>query len=715
MPESIFLINQVIHDLQEDCDYRILWTASSQEAPSYWMRLPGSSTIPEKISLEKVSEGIEAGRYSFAPDVWRPVRSGEAGETAIRLRDKAWELIRDAVMNEPDIYDPKKRRTILLEIEEATGTKVPNLYKYIGKYWRYGKVPDALLPDYSACGKRRDPYKKSSKRSGRPKVPGAAGKKLEAQDLRNFSKAYTKYYLGKEKRSLSQTYTLMVGDFYTIKDKDGNSVAPMDPDEVPSSQQFLYWHRKNKDILKEALCRDGERSYQLKNRGETGRTETHLRGPGIACQIDATTADIYLVSRIDRTAIVGRPTMYFQMDSASHIVTGMNISLDPPSWENAARTILNSVEDKVEYCARYGITITEEEWPCMHFPSVILADRGEMESRTADLLCKHLGITVENAPPYRGDLKGLIEKHFDLINIDMASLPGKVKKDFRQRCAEDYRLDAALDLYEFTAIIIRCVLQYNNYHYMEAFRKTPQMRQLHVKPIPRDIWNFGIRYMSGGLRTMDREHVRYHLLPKGEASVTKSGILFDGRYYTCAQAEQEKWFDIARTDSSWKVTAAYDPRDAGLIYISPVAGGEPVECRLLDRDRGFEGMGTEEASRLAAFDHEEKMAYEPTEVFHQVQLEEFISRTKAAALAKRPKDTGKSRSARISEIEANRKKEKISIRDRNTAETMKKQGLLPEKGTGPEGASETVSPITRMLQEALDEALKGGPDGNGHP
>lgn len=50
----------------------------------------------------------------------------------------------------------------------------------------------------------------------------------------------------------------------------------------------------------------------------------------------------------------------------------------------------------------------------MHFPSVILADRGEMESRTADLLCKHLGIAVENAPPYRGDLKGIIEKHFSL-------------------------------------------------------------------------------------------------------------------------------------------------------------------------------------------------------------------------------------------------------------------------------------------------------------
>ena len=213
---------------------------------------------------------------------------------------------------------------------------------------------------------------------------------------------------------------------------------------------------------------------------------------------------------------------------------------------------------------------------------------------------------------------------------------------------------------------------------------------------------------------MDREHVRYHLLPKGQASVTRFGIHFDGRYYTCGQAEQEKWFDMARTDSSWKVTAAYDPRDAGLIYISPVAGGAPVECHLLDKDRGFEGMGTEEAARIAAFDHEEKAAYGPTEDFHRVQLEEFIEKTKAAALAKLPGNAVKSKAARISEIEANRKKEKEAIRERNTAETLRKRGLPPEKDAGSEDASEPVSPITRMLQEALDKALKGGPDGDGH-
>lgn len=715
MTNTPFLINQVIHDFEHDCDYRILWTSASEEQPSYWLKLPGSSTVPEKISMQDIATGIEQGRFSLAPDLWRPAKSSEAGETALRLRDKALDLIHDAVSNEPDIYDVKKRRKILLEIEKATGTKVPNLYKYLGKYWRYGKVPDALLPDYSVCGKTRDPYKDSSKRPGRKKIPGAVGKKLSPKDLQNFRSAFTTYYLGKDKLSLEKTYIKMISDYYTLKDNAGRSVAPMDPDDVPSRQQFFYWHRKNRDTLEETLSRDGERTYNLKNRGETGKTESHLRGPGMACQIDATTADIYLVSRNDRTAIIGRPTMYFQMDSFSHIVTGMNISLDPPSWDNAARTILNSVEDKVEFCARYGVEITEDEWPCMHFPSVILADRGEVESRTADLLCKSLGIAVENAPPYRGDLKGIIEKHFDLINIDMASLPGKVEKDFRQRCAKDYRLDAALDLYEFTAIIIRCVLQYNNYHYMKSFRKTPQMRQLHVKPIPRDLWNFGIRYMSGGLRTMNREQIRFHLLPKGEASVTRFGIRFEGRYYSCEQAEQEKWFDSARSDCSWKVTAAYDPRDAGLIYISPATGSDPIECHLLDKDRIYNGTSTEEANIMASYDHEEQAVYAPTEDFHRIQLEEFITKTKNEAQAKLPKKQKASNAARISEIAANRKKEKQAICERNTAETLKKQGFQPEgiDADAPSQDSIPVSPVTRMLQKALDNAIrKGGTNGN---
>ena len=69
MQDSLFLIGQVIHDLEQDCDYRLLWTSSTPDLPSYWLRLPGNSNVPEKVSLEVLSDGIEKGRYSFYPNL----------------------------------------------------------------------------------------------------------------------------------------------------------------------------------------------------------------------------------------------------------------------------------------------------------------------------------------------------------------------------------------------------------------------------------------------------------------------------------------------------------------------------------------------------------------------------------------------------------------------------------------------------------------------
>lgn len=699
--ETPILINQVVHSVEEDRDYRILWN----ETPGFWICLNARENIPRTFLPEKLQKDLQSGLYTLVPDLWM-VNPGlqSPSPSSVQRRDRIWALIGDIVTQEPAVYDPEQRKIMLKEKSEASGVAVSNLYPHLGRYWRGGKIPDALLGNYQICGKCRDPYKENSTRLGRKKKKGAAGKTLTVKDLQNFQDAITRHHLNGDKLSLEKTYGKLLGDHYTVKDKAGKSVAPMNPDDVPSRKQFFYWYSTNKDVLEEAKSRDGEKSYNLKNRGELGRTETHVYGPGVASQIDATTADIYLVSRDDRSAIIGRPTMYFLMDSHSHIVTGMNISLDPPSWDNAAKTILNAIENKVDFCKRYGVEITEEEWPCQNVPSVILGDRGEMESKLSDSLVKHLGITIENAPPYRADLKGLIEKHFDLINIDIASLPGKVKKDFGERCSEDYRLKASLDIFQFTAIIIRCVLQYNNYHYMKEYRKTPQMRQLHVKPIPRDLWNYGIRYMSGGLRAMNREYVRYHLLPKGEASITKRGISFDGRFYSCEQAEQEKWFDVARTQHSWKVTCAYDPRDAALIYVSPTANSMPIECHLLDKDWMYDGLVGDEAAYVREADSTEATVYAPTEDFHYVQLDEFIEATKKEAKRMAAGSSSKSKAARIAEIQSNRKKEKEAILEANTNATLKERGICPGKEV--KEPAEEMTLIQRKIREALEKRLQ---------
>jgi len=36
------------------------------------------------------------------------------------------------------------------------------------------------------------------------------------------------------------------------------------------------------------------------------------------------------------------------------------------------------ISDKVEFCKKYDIEISEEEWPCKHLPDIIIADRGEL-------------------------------------------------------------------------------------------------------------------------------------------------------------------------------------------------------------------------------------------------------------------------------------------------------------------------------------------------
>lgn len=88
--------------------------------------------------------------------------------------------------------------------------------------------------------------------------------------------------------------------------------------------------------------------------------------------MDATEADIYLVSKLDRSQVIGRPVIYMAVDVASQLIAGVYVGLQ---WgeESVIECLRNAASDKVEYAARYDIIIT-------------------------------------GLPPYRTDLKGSIEK-----------------------------------------------------------------------------------------------------------------------------------------------------------------------------------------------------------------------------------------------------------------------------------------------------------------
>ena len=721
---SDIAINQVIRD-KDNSLYRVLWTGQDC---LYWIALNPASNIPQGISYQSLESGLQSGQYIYAayPDFKAPPQKNM--KSAEARRERNWKLIQDIVEREPEIYEKKARAEIMHVEAEASGVKINNLYKLMGRYWRAGKIKDALLPDYSSVGKTRDVYSPASKKPGKKGVNGAPGKKLTREDLEIFEKAYEEGYI-KGGKTLLQTYQDMLGRYYSVRDSKGKIESLLPPEKLPSRSQFLYWHRRTKSSTEEARRRKATKDYDLENRGGTGRTETHLFGPCALAQIDATIADIYLVRQDDRSAIIGRPTVYFILDAYSHLVTGMHVSLNKPSWEEASLALLNSMEDKVTFCKKFGIEITSEDWPCHHLPNAIIGDRGEMEGYAVEKIINSLGITIQNTPPYRGDLKGIVESHFNVLNYSYATLPGHVGDDFGERCTQDYRLDAVLDINQFMRILILSVLFYNNTHYMKQYPKTIQMHQHGIKPIARDIWNFGLRYLSGAHRVMSMEKLRYELLSHGTGSITRNGILFNQMYYTCDQAESEKWFDKARTEGREQISISYDPRDMAYIYIQYGKQSEPIECHLVEYLGEMVGLSKAEVDAIHRKDSQEAAVYVVTEDTEKAKLDEQIGEiVNAAKVAAKAAPKDKNKKKRIEEIQENCRKETAAQAEAATkrsvdelrgiaesrnieaeTEAEKANGKERNEENGPEACKNVVSldeeedEIERMFQDVFEE------------
>lgn len=106
-----------------------------------------------------------------------------------------------------------------------------------------------------------------------------------------------------------------------------------------------------------------------------------------------------------------------------------------------------------------------------------MTDRGsEFLGGPLENLCESYGIEIENLPAYRPDLKGIVEKLFDLIQCAYKPLlkgKGVVESDIQERGAPDYRRQGALDLEQFSAVVLRCVLYYNSQYIQSGFSALP--------------------------------------------------------------------------------------------------------------------------------------------------------------------------------------------------------------------------------------------------
>lgn len=593
-------------------------------------------------------------------------REEDIPEKHKEIRDKAWEAIEDMIYKEPDIYQSAFRRRLIRKASETYGVSESWILEYLKRYWKRGKTRNALLPDYRNCGARGKERKGGNVKRGRPRInQDISGIGINVTDdiKRIFRIAVNKYYYTTAKNSLTLTYELMRKEYFTdgFKEENGVKIPIIKPQaEVPSFGQFRYWFEKERNIKKEITSRYSNKKYQKQYRPIIGSSLDGVFQPG-KFEIDCQVGDVYLVSRFNRNWVIGRPAIYAIIDKFSRMICGIYIGLETGSYVGAMMALLNATMNKVEFCKQYGIEIGEKDWPVHYLPETIIADRGELEGGSIDNLINILNVKVQNTPPYRADLKSAVERFFGLTNERVKPfLPGVVDLDGRERGDKDYRIKAKLDLYQFTQVLIKCILFHNNHYHLDYYKRDEDMVQDNVPCIPIELWNWGIANRGGSLRTASGDVVKLALMPSDIATVTPKGIRYKDMYYTSKSILKSEVFADARTKGIQKIKISYDPRNMEYIYVYNDNPSEYEKCFLVDASNRYKDRAIEEIEYLLAVEkmqrerNKDNVAQAKTQLIAEIEdivqqaEEDFKSETSSV----------ESDRQRVKNIRGNRKAEK---------------------------------------------------------
>lgn len=441
----------------------------------------------------------------------------------------------------PFVSDQKKRKELINSIASMKSISKQTIRYYLCLYLVYQNI--AIL-----ISKQR------------------AKESVLSQDAKNMRWALNKFFYTKHKNSLSVAYTLL------LKEKYCDSLGNLLP-EYPSFYQFRYFYRKTRKMQTYYISRDGLKDYQKNNRpllGDGIREYASSVGMGM---LDATVCDIYLVNEAGN--LVGRPILTACIDAYSSLCCGYSLS-----WEGGVYSLrglmLNIISDKVEHCRKYGISIDKSQWDADKLPATFVTDMGsEYKSENFEQITE-LGVTVVNLPSYRPELKGAVEKFFDLVqNTYKPHLKGKgvIEPDYQERGSHDYRKDACLTMADFEKVILRCIIYYNSQRIIENFPYTEGMIQNQIQPFASNIWEWGKAQTGANLITVDKEQIVLTLLPRTTGKFSRFGLRVNKMRYK-HENFTEKYL------VGGEVTVAYNPDDVSAVWL--IDNGSYIRFDLIE-------------------------------------------------------------------------------------------------------------------------------------
>lgn len=427
--------------------------------------------------------------------------------------------------------------------------------------------------------------------------------------------------------------------------KDGGDVVAVDPEkgEYPNRPQI----RRVLEVEIPRLVRLAQRTtaghFKRSLRGLLARNWKGVAGPGHTWAIDSTIGDIYLRSSINAAWIIGRPVVYIVCDVWSTAIVGFYVCLQGPSWDMAKLSLFSAGADPELIGDLWGYHALQTLSPAPTLPAVLMCDRGEYLSRAASQTGIKLIPVMSYAPPYRPDLKGLVEVLHRIMKDHQRCdfIPGAI--DARRAELELRKFnpnDGIFTIRQFVHYLHTIFTKYNlaadREHRLDA-----HMKAAGIFPSPAGLWAWGYGVGVGFRRAVPQSELISSLLFADTGRVSRNGVMYAGRHYNNAALDEQQWTAYARNFGGWDIPCHHYPGSVSRIWTPNVAGQGLLDLRLSEQSTASPELTFDEVAdafaygQLSRADVAHVKAMEALKALRQVQeLVETAKAQTAAALAR---------------------------------------------------------------------------------
>ncbi len=488
-----------------------------------------------KLLIDKKIARIELtppAIFLLSDDEIRAKYSNKDGSCTIIDRRNERYAILERLINSYSTGEILERGLVTLwvkEQEELTKRSRAKLYDDLHSYWAGNFSKNALIPDYwrsGGAGKER----KQKTKLGRPNAKARAdvnankGYFLSDDDKEKLSFGW-RYYLN-QGRTRSQAYLETMGAFYSERWESQNGIQMpilLPSDLRPTQAQFERWGPAGDPRLTASRIQLGEIDWAKKYRGISGSAEDGLPSVGMLAVCDTTTNDAYLKSVTSRLKTVGPVNRLLITESKSNLIIGLHCGFDAPSARTFLLAVAHGASSKVDFCARFGVTITEDEWPACA-TRTYLGDNGEYRNDFSRRALDQFGSSIDNIPSGQPQFNGVAESKHHVLHARLDhQLDGTTFGQPRRRGRPHPAINACVNYFEYMRELIREILYHNNEekvpHLLDA-----EMRRAQVVPTRISIYRWLVErgYVSDFVP--DIATLRAHLYPCVPATLTESGV-----------------------------------------------------------------------------------------------------------------------------------------------------------------------------------------------